>query len=259
MDSDFARASLEQVHAFRSLEIAGTTSSDGAALGRAMTRSAKSDPAWGTGAIALISIDVPGGDAWLTSKWHVWWELPTRWRDDHTSIFSGTAVTIIRPDVEMQYASQMQTLYTTERLSASDKRPRVTAPKGTCIPSLDNRIEGVRVIRPGLPDSDWQFDTLGLEPYLGRSARRVRAMRRPGSPTSGFRVSGFWTGVDEYECIIDDELSILLSVTAIVDGATAATISVEHVSVDQPIPASTFDFSPPAGTRIAQVGEKTKQ
>jgi hypothetical protein len=259
MDSDFARASLEQVHAFRSLEIAGTTSSDGAALGRAMTRSAMSDPAWGTGGIALMSIEVPGAGAWLTYTWHVWWDLPAHWRDDHSSNYLGSVVTIVRPDAAMQYISQTQTLYTTERLAASDKRPRVTAPKGRCIPSLDNRHEEFRIIGARLPESDWQYQTLGQEPYLGRSARRVRATRRAGSPTYGFRVSGFWEGVDEYEYVIDDEVGILLKVTAIVDGITAATISVEHVSVDQPIPASTFDFSPPAGTRIAQVGEKTKQ
>src|SRR6476469_1039074 len=111
MNSDIARTSLEQAHAFRSLEIAGTTSSDGVALGRAMTRSAMSDPAWGTGAIGFLSIEVPGGDAWLTSKWHLWWELPTRWRDDYTSIASGTIVAIFRPDAAMQYVSQMQTLF----------------------------------------------------------------------------------------------------------------------------------------------------
>jgi outer membrane lipoprotein-sorting protein len=69
-------------------------------------------------------------------------------------------------------------------------------------------------------------------------------------------MSGFWTGVDKYECVFDDELQIPVKVTAIVDGVPAATISVERVIVDEPIPASTFDFSPPAGTRIAQVGEK---
>ena len=259
MDSDSTRISLEQVHPFRSLELAGTTSIDGAALGRAMTRSAMSDPAWGTGSIALMSIEVPGDGPWLTDKWHVWWELLTHWRDDRTSTYLGNAVTIIRPDVAMQYTSQTQTLYTTERLSVSDTRPRATAPKGRGIPTLQNRLEEVRIIRPRLPDSDWDFETIGSESYLRRVARRVRATRLVGSPTYGFRVSGFWEGVDEYECIIDDELSIFLSVTAIVDGVTAATISVEHVSVDQPIQASTFDFSPPAGTRIAQVGETTRQ
>lgn len=259
MDSDFGRPSLEQVYAFRSLELAGTTSVDGAALGRAMTRSAMSDPAWGTGAIGLMSIGVPGGDAWLTYKWHVWWELPTHWRDDHTSTYLGNVVSIVRPDMALQYISQTQTLNTTERLDASDRRPRVSAPKGTGIPTVDDRLEEVRIIRPRLPDSDWNIETIDQEPYLGRSARRVRATRRAGSPTHCFRVSGFWMGVDEYECVIDDQLQILLSVTAMVDGAAAATISVEHVSVDQPIPASTFDFSPPAGTRIAQVGDKTRK
>lgn len=212
-----------------------------------------SDPAWGTGAIGLMSIEVPGVDTWLTSRWHVWWELPAHWRDDHTSTYLGNVVSIVRPGVALQYISQMQTLYTTERLDASDKRPRDPAPMWTGI-TLDDRLEEARIIRPRLPDSDWNFETIDQESYLGRSARRVRATRRPGSPTHGFRVSGFWMGVDEYECVIDDQLQILLSVIAIVDGAPAATISVEHVSVDQPIPASTFDFSPPAGTRIAQVG-----
>ena len=256
MAPDSSRAFLEQGHAFRSLELVGTTAVDGAATGRAMTRSAMSDPAWGTGAIAIMSIEVPGDGPWLTYKWHVWWELPTHWRDDHTSTYLGDVVSIVRPDLALQYTSQTQTLYTTERLAASDKRPRVSAPKGRAVPTLDDRLEEFRIIRPRLPDSDWNIETIDHEPYLGRSARRVRATRRPGSPTHGFRVSGFWTGVDEYECVIDDQLQILLSVVAIVDGAPAATISVEHVIVDEPIPASTFDFSPPAGTRIAQVGEK---
>jgi hypothetical protein len=259
MDSDFGRPSLEQVYAFRSLELTGTTSVDGVATGRAMTRAAMSDPAWGTGAIGLMSIEVPGDGDWLTYKWHVWWDLPAHWRDDHASTYLGNVVSIVRPDVALQYISQMQTLYTTERLDASDRRPRVSAPKGRAVPTLDDRLEEVRIIRPRLPDSDWNIETIDHEPYLGRSARRVRATRRPGSPTHGFRVSGFWMGVDEYECVIDDQLQILLSVIAIVDGAPAATISVEHVIVDEPIPASTFDFFPPAGTRIGQVGESTKR
>jgi hypothetical protein len=255
MDSDIARTSLEHVHAFRTLEIAGTTSTDGAALGRAMTRSAMSDPAWGTGAIAVMSIEVPGADAWLTYKWHVWWDWPAHWRDDHSSNYLGSVVTIVQPDAAMQYISQMQTLYTTERLDASDNRPRVSAPKGMGIGSVDDRLAQFRIIGARLPESNWNLETIGQESYLGRAARRVRATRRAGSPTYGFRVSGFWTGVDEYECIIDDKVGMLLNVTAIFDGATAATISVEHVRVDEPIPARTFDFSPPAGTRISQVGE----
>ncbi|HEY4954549.1 MAG TPA: hypothetical protein VII02_06660 [Gemmatimonadaceae bacterium] len=204
-----------------------------------------------------MHIGVPGVDAWLSYKWHVWWTLPAHWRDDLTLVDGETAVTIFRPDVAMTYASMQRTMYTSERLNAADKRPRVSPPKGTYLHTLDERLLEFPLIRPRLPDSDWQLETVGQESYLGRAARRVRATRRANSVRSDDpRLSGFWKGVDDYECVIDDELQILLSVTAIVDGVTAATISVERVIVDEPIPASTFDFSPPVGTRIAQVSEK---
>ena len=245
---------------FRSLELAGTTSLDTAATGRALTRAAMADPDWGTDAIKLMHIEGPGGDAWLSYKWHVWWTLPAHWRDDLTWANGDTAVAIIRPDVAMTYVSMQRTLYTSERLDAADKRPRVSPPKGmhlhTHLHTLDDRLKEFPLIRPRLPDSDWQLETVGQESYLGRATRRVRATRRPDSNPWEFGVSGFWKGVDDYECVIDDELQIVLSVTAIVDSVSAATISVERVIVDEPIPASTFDFSPPVGTRIAQVSEK---
>jgi hypothetical protein len=241
---------------FRSLELAGTTSVDTAATGRALTRAAMSDPDWGTDAIKLMHIEGPDGDAWLSYKWHVWWTLPAHWRDDLTLVDGETAVAIVRPDVAMSYVSMQRTLYTSERLDPADKRPRVSPPKGMHLHTLDDRLKEFPLIRPRLPDSDWQLETVGQESYLGRATRRVRATRRPDSNPWEFGVSGFWMGVDDYECIIDDELQILLSVTAIVDSVSAATISVERVIVDEPIPASTFDFSPPAGTRIAQVSEK---
>jgi hypothetical protein len=242
---------------FRSLELAVTTSLDTAAIGRALTRAAMSHPDWGTDAIKLMHIGVPGVDAWLSYKWHVWWTLPAHWRDDLTLVDGETAVTIFRPDVAMTYASMQRTMYTSERLNAADKRPRVSPPKGTYLHTLDERLLEFPLIRPRLPASDWQLASVGQELYLGRAARRVRATRRANSVRSDDpRLSGFWMGVDDYECIIDDELQILLSVTAIVDSVSAATISVERVIVDEPIPASTFDFSPPAGTRIAQVSEK---
>jgi hypothetical protein len=241
---------------FRSLELAGTTSVDTAATGRALTRAAMADPDWGTDAIGLMHIDVPGADPWLSYKWHVWWTLPAHWRDDLMLADGETAVAIVRPDVAMGYLSMQRTLYTSERLDAADKRPRVSPPKGMQLQTLDDRLKEFPLIRPRLPDSDWQLETVGQESYLGRATRRVRATRRPDSNPWEFGVSGFWKGVEDYECVIDDELQTLLSVTAIIEGVTAATISVERVIVDEPIPASTFDFSPPVGTRIAQVSEE---
>jgi hypothetical protein len=85
----------------------------------------------------------------------------------------------------------------------------------------------------------------------------VRATRRTGSIRQNDpRLSGFWTGVDEYECLVDEDLQILMSVTGMVDGFSVATISVERVNVDGPLQAM-FDFSPPIGTHIVRVSEKT--
>jgi hypothetical protein len=171
----------------------------------------------------------------------------------------GNVVSIVRPDVALQYVSQFQTVYTSERLDAADKRPLVSGLKGYQVPTIERQLEQFPLIRPRLPDSDWQLETVGQESYLGRAARRVRATCRSGAAYQlDARRSGFWSGVGEYECVMDDELQILLSVTAFVDGATAATISVEQVTVDEPIPTSTFEFSPPAGTRFAQVGPKNQ-
>ena len=242
---------------FRSLELTVTTSLDTAAIGRALTRAAMSHPDWGTDAIKLMHIEVPGVDAWLSYKWHVWWTLPAHWRDDLTWANGETAVAIVRPDGAMAYVSMQRTLYTSERLDAADKRPRVSPPKGMHLHTLDERLLEFPLMRPRLPASDWQLASVGQELYLGRVARRVRATRRANSVRSEDpRLSGFWMGVDDYECIVDDELQILLSVTGFVDSVPVATISVEQVSVDAPLPASTFDFSPPVGTRIAHVSEK---
>jgi hypothetical protein len=259
MDSDLSSTRPGQSQRFRSLELAVTTSIDTDAIGRALTRAAMASPEWGTGSIALIPVEIADGDAWLSYKWHVWWALPALWRDDLTSSNGDTAVTIVRPDVALNYVSTNQILCTSERLGAGDKRPRVSAPTGMRLPTIDERLNEFPLIRHRLPDSDWQLEAVGHEAYLERSGRRVRAIRRPHSGPWQFGVSGFWEGVDEYECVMDEDLQILLSVTAIVDGVSAATVSVEQIGVDVAIPASTFDFSPPAGTRIAHVSRNSKE
>jgi hypothetical protein len=71
------------------------------------------------------------------------------------------------------------------------------------------------------------------------------------------RLSGFWPGVDEYECVIDVEQHICMSVTGIVDGVSVATISVEQMMVDAELAPPIFEFSPPSGTRIVRASEQT--
>jgi hypothetical protein len=180
---------------FRSIELAGTTSLDTAAIGRAMTQAAMSHPGWGTESIKLLTVEAAGDGAWLSYRWHVWWVLPAHWRDDHTSAYMGNVVSIVSPDVALQYTSHDQTLYTSEPPSAADKRPRASAPQGRALPALDGQLDEFPLIRPQLPDSDWQLDTVGQEVCLGRAVRRVRATRRSdASHPFDTRRSGFWLG-----------------------------------------------------------------
>jgi hypothetical protein len=254
MGSDSSRTSPESGQRFRTLQLAASTTYDAAALGRAMSRAAATDK----GASKRVVIYGPSGeahaDAWVRYQWTVWWERPALWRDDLTWANRETTVIIVRPDAALAYVSMQRTLYTSERPDATDKRPRVSPAAGMQLPTLDQRLIEFPLIRPRLPASDWQLTLIGQELYLGRAARRVRATRRVDSVrTWDPRQSGFWEGVDEYECVIDDELQISLSVTGSVDGVAVATISVEQVNVDSPLPASAFHFSPPAGTRVAHI------
>jgi hypothetical protein len=254
MSSNFSWTSLDEGQAFHSLELAATASLNSAALDRAVSRILPTGPN-----LVRMSIGDVDADTWSGYKWHVWWASPSLWRDDVTFENGDTTVVIVRPDATLAYVSMQKTLYTSDQRRASDKGKQISSPAGMQVPTIEERLLDCPLVRPRLPASDWQLTTLGEELYLGRIARRVLATRQAGSiRTNDPRLSGLWMGVDEYECVIDDELQILLSVTGLVDDVPVATISVDHMSVDAPIPADTFDFSPPADTVIAPIIEKRK-
>jgi hypothetical protein len=218
------------------------------------------DPALeeGPDSVGLLVAGDSGSDIWLDYKWHVWWDLSGFWRDDFTMPNNGTVINIARPDAALTYVSMQKILYTSERPSIAEGRRRGPAAEGFQLPTVEERLVEFPLIRPRLPASDWQLESLQQETYLGRPASRVRATRRAGSiRTHDPRLSGFWSGVDDYECVIDVELQILMRVTGMVDSVSVATISVEHMSVDAQLAPTTFEFSPPSGTRIVRASEKT--
>jgi hypothetical protein len=58
--------------------------------------------------------------------------------------------------------------------------------------------------------------------------------------------------VDEYECLVDDELQILLHLTGKADGAPVGIVSVDEVRVNAPLTADVFAFVPPTGARMVR-------
>ena len=256
MPSDIFGTTSEASEQFRSLELAATASFDSAALARAMSRRMAVGNQAGPDAVVRLhgSAGDPSGNAWVSHKWRVWWSPPTLWRDDLTWPNGQTTVIIVRPDAALAYVSMQRTLYTSEPApSGTPPRP----PDGMHLPTVADRLTEFPLIRPRLPESEWELATLGKEVFAGRATRRVRATRRPGAASGEERESGYWAGVDEYECLIDDELEILLRLTGMADGAAVATISADTVRVDAPLPADIFGYTPPPGTQIAHVPQST--
>ncbi len=238
---------------FRNIELVATESVDTAALARAMWPSD-----WYRGPDSIRTGPPAAGVAtWLDHKWNVWWAGPAFWRDEIVWPNGETIVRIVRPDAAMFYHTSNGTLYTSEPVGTYDDWELATPDDDMSLPTLDRQLLQFPLIRPRLPPSEWQIDPVGTEMYLQRVAQRVRATRRAGSTRTGDpRLSGFWMGVDDYECVIDQELEIVLSVTGTVEGAPVGMISVKRMSVDMPIAASTFDFYPPWGARVVHVTGK---
>jgi hypothetical protein len=260
---------------FRTLELTATLSVDGAAFRRIMEREVEADRRkFGPRSSSIITItssksgDEGDDDRWGRQLWHVWWTPPTHWREEIAFPGFPPTVTVVRPDVSLSWIpGGLNTLYTSEppppvtglsdRLRRLVRRMRDRKKRpfdNMTLETIANRIAAWPLTNPRLPDAEWELTTLGHEEYLGRAVRRVHARHRPSAtPVEGeWRLSGYWssTEVDEYECLVDDSLQILLHLTGKADGVPVGIISVDEVRVDAPIPADVFTFVPPAGARV---------
>ena len=246
---------------FRTLELAASVSNAAAALASLSVRAAVARGA-APESIRQYAMGCAGGasNGWERYAWRVWWEPPSRWRGDLTWPGGQTDVSVVRDDAALVYLPMQRTLYTSEPVVRDSRWEVIRPPTGIVeLPTVTNRHEVFPLIRPSLPASEWVFATLAEEEiYNGRVTRRVRATRRiDTAPTEDKRASGYWRGVDEYECLVDDALQILVHLTGIADGVPVAIISADDVRVDAPFPADIFAFVPPPGTRIAHVARPT--
>ena len=257
---------------FRTLELTATVSVDGVTFREIMEREVEAHRRR-YGPRSAVIISASGGeradesdDRWSRQSRHVWWAPPTHWREETTSPGYPPIVIVVRPDVSLSWIPTLRTLYTTEppppvtgladrlRRLVRRMRERKSPFDVMSLETVADRIAEWPLTNPRLPATEWELTTLGQEEYLGRAVRRVHAKRRPGAtPVEGpRRRSGYWslTEVDEYECLVDDALQILLHLTGKADGVPVGIISADEVRVDAPLPAGVFTFVPPAGTRV---------
>lgn len=221
------------------------------------------------------------GGGWARHTWRVRWRPPFHWREELAWPSGQTTVIIIGPHRTLSYVSNVSdhgTMYTSAPTSVSTAnehtdtvelpRPpgflrrgfgKRTQPKFDLrqLPTLAERVAAFPLLQPSLPESEWKFDALGDVMHAGRRARQVRATRRAGMVLpDGEEPSGYWPGINQYTCLVDDALGILLRLTGLVDDATAGDISANEVRVNAPLPSEIFSFVPPPDTRIVHLAPR---
>jgi hypothetical protein len=100
--------------------------------------------------------------------------------------------------------------------------------------------------------SSLRFQPTGSSEVAGRPTIRAHGIPRPHNIRHGreFELHELGTGADFYELEVDQQLGVLLAVTAIRDGEPFHRIMTLVAAFDEPIPDRTFRFEPPAGEQI---------
>jgi len=103
--------------------------------------------------------------------------------------------------------------------------------------------------------SSLRFHPTGNSHIAGRPTITARGTPRPQDPGRGraFELHELGTGAEHYELEVDQQLGVLLAVTAIRDGQPFHRIMTLAIGFSQPIPDETFRFEPPAGEEIEPI------
>jgi hypothetical protein len=100
--------------------------------------------------------------------------------------------------------------------------------------------------------SSLRFQPTGRSEVAGRPTISAHGSPRPQDThdVPAFELHQLGTGADFYELEVDQQLGVLLAVTAIRDTQPFHRITTLEATFDQPIPDETFRFEPPAGEEI---------
>jgi hypothetical protein len=106
--------------------------------------------------------------------------------------------------------------------------------------------------------SSLRFHLTGDSHVAGRPTITAQVAPRPRDPRYGgaFELHELGTGAEYYELEVDQQLGVLLAVTAIRNGQPFHRITTLAIRCGQPIPDETFRFEPPAGEEIAPIHDE---
>jgi len=98
-----------------------------------------------------------------------------------------------------------------------------------------------------------RFRVAGHSQVAGRATVTAHATTHPQDPRHGrflLELHQLGTDADHYQLEVDQERGVLLAVTAIRDEQPFYKITTLAIRFDEPIPAETFQFTPPEGEEI---------
>ena len=99
------------------------------------------------------------------------------------------------------------------------------------------------------------FELAGHDTHIGRSLVRAHATLRDGGQQAPEVLQELGLGADQYELDVDEELGVLLRLSASIDGNPIFALTVEELSVDEDLPEELFRFEAPAGTEITDAAD----
>jgi outer membrane lipoprotein-sorting protein len=103
--------------------------------------------------------------------------------------------------------------------------------------------------------SSLRFDPKGKSDVAGRPTITAHGTPRPQDPRhrGAFELHELGSGAESYELEVDQQLGVLLAVTAIRNAQPFHIITTLAIRFGQPIPDETFRFEPPAGEEIQSI------
>lgn len=102
-----------------------------------------------------------------------------------------------------------------------------------------------------------RFQVTGRSDIAGRSAITVEAVPRAvGEQGTPFELHQLGVGADRYELAVDEQLGVLLGVTALRDGQPFREVTTLTITFDEPIADERFHFEAPSGEEVRGVGER---
>lgn len=238
------------------IEVTASTWHHHSALARAFQRVAVAEMSHTLGAQARLSeMERERADQISYGTWRFWW-APPNWRDDRKS---GSAaypdVAIVRDKGAMYFDGAQQLLLTNEELSDASDFRKIRLPTAVRqLPTVARRRAVFPLFGMAFASQEWAFETIGTAMMLGSETRHVRIVRRSRKPEHDpVGATDLHPGVDEYTCMADDALQMLLLLDGFVDNSLAVHYQDTELRTGIDIPLDVFEFTPPAGSSVATV------